>query len=253
MVNNSTEFRELVIEKHDVTRIHKKEYSRSKADIAKEKTSRLMINDEIVIKQTYTPKNIKEMVIGFLISEGFIQKSTELKSLEIHEDQISIQVEKSTFNLKKTQEMRLRLDPQPIQVHSDLMIDVATIFKAQDYLNDNCKLWKLTGGTHAACIVNEMGKIIALNEDIGRHNAFDKAIGHIYLNDMDPSKLFIVSTSRQSASMVLKVIRARIPIIISNAAPLSHGLYLAAKYNVTLVGFARYPSLTIYTHPERIL
>jgi FdhD protein len=91
-----------------------------------------------------------------------------------------------------------------------------------------------------------------LYEDIGRHNAMDKVVGHALIEGVDMSRGALVTTGRLNAEMVVKALRARVPILASRSAVSTHAVELAETYGLTLVGFARGGRLNVYTRPERI-
>ena len=93
---------------------------------------------------------------------------------------------------------------------------------------------------------------MSVKEDIGRHNAIDKVIGEIILNNHKTSNIILTSTGRLTGDCVLKAIRAKIPILASLSAAIESGIRLAFAYGITLIGFVRGARMNIYTHPERI-
>jgi FdhD protein len=119
-------------------------------------------------------------------------------------------------------------------------------------INERAPLWKVTGGTHCAVILDECGNVKSVIEDMGRHNAVDKAVGKALLDNVDLSRCFMVCTGRLPAGMVAKAYRAGISIFASNTAPFSTGICLARRVNMTLAGFVRPPRAMIYSVPERI-
>ncbi len=228
--------------------------------VVSEYTLNIKLNNIPVASLVCLPANFKELTIGYLISEGllkniddielikeihpniFVKTKSEIKDIELYTELRS----SGCVGIKQTWEQNVE------RVNSSLEITIDTIFDAQDVLDQKCNIWKTTGGTHSAAIFSKDCELIAFYEDIGRHNAIDKVIGYMYLNKMDPTNCFLVSTGRQSAGMLLKLIRAKIPIVISNTAPMVQGIELAREYNVTLICFARKPRLSIYSNEKRI-
>ena len=104
-----------------------------------------------------------------------------------------------------------------------------------------------------AAIYKADGSLMALAEDVGRHNAADKAIGKAALDKVALNECFLASSGRISGDITFKAAKVGIPIIASIAAALSSGLDVGEKTNVTLVGFVRGKRLNIYTAPERII
>ena len=228
--------------------------------VVSEYTLNIKLNNIPVASLVCLPKNFKELTVGYLISEGllkdvneielikevhpniFVKTKSEIKDIELYTELRS----SGCVGIKQTWEQNVE------KVESSLMIDVKTIFKAQEILDDKCNIWKTTGGTHSAAIFSKDGALLAFYEDIGRHNAIDKIIGHVYLNEIDPTSCFLVSTGRQSAGMVLKLIRAKIPIVVSNTAPMVQGIELAQEFGITVICFARKPKLSLYSSEKRI-
>ena len=113
-------------------------------------------------------------------------------------------------------------------------------------------LFEATGGTHAAALASPDGGVFLAAEDIGRHNALDKVIGHCLLRNMDMTQMVALLSGRISFEMALKAVRAGIPLLAAVSAPTTMALELAQALNLTLVGFARRDRMSVYTHPERI-
>ncbi|MFM2190086.1 MAG: hypothetical protein RL491_472 [Bacteroidota bacterium] len=109
-----------------------------------------------------------------------------------------------------------------------------------------------SGGTHAAAAFDAVGNMLGVMEDIGRHNAVDKLIGHLLMeNHLSQAKCIIVS-GRLSFEIVNKVLSAGIPVLASVSAPSSMAIEMADKGGITLLGFCREQKMTIYAHPERM-
>ena len=111
-----------------------------------------------------------------------------------------------------------------------------------------------TGGIHAAGIFNLDGEAVVVREDIGRHNAVDKAIGRVFLEGLLPlHKHVLVVSGRSSLEIVQKALAARIAIVAAVSAPSSLAVNFARECGQTLVGFLRPPTFNVYSHIERIV
>jgi FdhD protein len=123
-----------------------------------------------------------------------------------------------------------------------------------DKLRANQSDFARTGGIHAAGIFDLNGKPLIVREDIGRHNAVDKAIGRAFLDGKLPLDRHILLVSgRASFEIMQKALAAGIPIVASVSAPSSLAMEFARESNQTLVGFLRPPSFNIYSHVERVI
>ena len=110
----------------------------------------------------------------------------------------------------------------------------------------------MTGGLHAAAAFTPQGELVALREDIGRHNAVDKVVGEVVLAGDNVRDRGILVSGRLSLEMVYKGARAGASLICSVSAPTSMAVELAESVGCTLVGFLRGRGFNIYTHPDRL-
>lgn len=108
------------------------------------------------------------------------------------------------------------------------------------------------GGVHAAALCDADGRPIIVCEDVGRHNAVDKAVGHCLLRGIPLERTMLLCSGRLSYEMVTKVIRVGIPVLASVSTPTALAVRLAERFGLTVVGYLRGTRMTIYTHPERI-
>jgi FdhD protein len=133
-----------------------------------------------------------------------------------------------------------------------LTVTPEAIHRASADLPCHQTLNRVVGAVHAAAFVSPDGAILAVREDIGRHNALDKLIGTLAAAGVDPASGFVLVTSRCSYEMVHKTASAGIALIASVSAPTSMAVELADKLGVTLVAFAREGRFTIYAGSNRI-
>jgi FdhD protein len=113
--------------------------------------------------------------------------------------------------------------------------------------------YRQAGGVHAVAIFDLSGALIAMGEDIGRHNAIDKAVGYCLMRLIPLGDKILYSTGRASYEMVAKAVRAGIPIMASRSSATTLAIDLAELLNCTLIGYARGDRMNIYTHPERVI
>jgi len=136
------------------------------------------------------------------------------------------------------------------KIQSDLVIDHSTI---TNIMKDTLvsELHTRTGGIHIVGLFGPEGRICVM-EDIGRHNALDKAIGYGLKHDVDFSRTIIASSGRISSEMIRKCLIANIPIIASRGATTTLAIRLGEQSGLTILGFVRGQKMNIYTGIERI-
>lgn len=137
-------------------------------------------------------------------------------------------------------------------VPNTLQVDYADIARLMTAMSERQKIFRATGGAHAAAIFSADGKILHVAEDLGRHNALDKVIGHTMLEQGDTRGCGAILSSRLSMEMVVKAIRAGLEVVCAVSAPTSLAIDLAQRFGITLCGFVRGERATIYAHPERV-
>jgi FdhD protein len=113
--------------------------------------------------------------------------------------------------------------------------------------------YRAAGGIHAAAVFDSLGRAIVVCEDIGRHNAVDKAVGYCLLRGIPLQDRILVSTGRASYDMVAKGIRLGMPILASISSPTSLAVEMAEALNCTLLGYLRGKAVNVYTHSWRII
>ena len=122
----------------------------------------------------------------------------------------------------------------------------------ESLLGEGQRVFRTTGGTHAAALVRADGRLVCVREDVGRHNAVDKVVGRMLLDGEDPSALALVVSGRSSFEIVQKAARARLPVVVAVSAPTSLAVDAARKTSVTLIGFARGAAFNVYSGAERV-
>ena len=219
-----------------------------------------------------TPEQLEEMVIGHLLSEGLLNSIDELDELKITKDgkclvklkpdidaknRISssqrfariIVSSCGTPNYKPLSEVISKLP----KIDFDLKIDSNIISTSVKKLNFIAEKFRKTGGVHVAALFSAKGDVVALAEDVGRHNAVDKVIGSCAIKKIDFSKLFLALSGRLTGDIILKSARVRISIVASLSAAIGSGIETAILTKITLIGFVRGKRMNVYTFPERLI
>jgi FdhD protein len=145
----------------------------------------------------------------------------------------------------------LRVDAPPLP--RTWTIGASTLVAVPDRLRAAQKVFEQTGGLHAAGLFTPEGRLEAMAEDVGRHNAVDKVVGRMLMQDRLPlSEYLLFVSGRTSFEIVQKAFLAGIPLVAAVSAPSSLAIELAQECGITLVGFLRGGSFNIYAHPDRI-
>lgn len=135
----------------------------------------------------------------------------------------------------------------------DLRVPAEVFYALPERLRAAQKLFARTGGAHAAGLFDASGQLLALAEDLGRHNALDKLIGERLLQgQMDFSQTMLLLSGRPSFEMIQKSLRARIPVVAAVGAPSSLAVELARDFGQTLLGFLKPDGFNLYCGPERL-
>jgi len=238
--------------------------------VAEEVPLKIIVNNDYAFVIWCSPMQLRELAVGHLYAENILHSIDEVQSIEADAAKNVCHVQfKPDVNLDERMEHRRRgarivpllkastaayqKDAELAVVKSELTVKAQVIFESVNQLNFKAVGFRQTGGLHVAAVYKADGSLVALAEDVGRHNAADKAIGMAALNKVPLSECFLASSGRLSGDMTFKAAKVGIPIIASIAAALSSGLDAAQKTNVTLVGFVRGRRLNIYTVPERII
>ncbi|MEM5788278.1 MAG: formate dehydrogenase accessory sulfurtransferase FdhD [Syntrophobacteraceae bacterium] len=215
------------------------------------------------------------LVAGFCFTEGIIRSRDDLLSIS-HCDAgsgrsrilVSIDAKggKSTENCgvrtehlvkssrglcgrSKARDVYKGLSP----VETSHSISLSNILTLKEHFEARQSIFHLTGSTHSASIFGFQEKHLAFSEDVGRHNALDKAIGALLLEGKTDEAFLGIVSSRLSFEMVQKAGVLGIEMLAGLSAATSMAVEMADRLNITLIGFLRENSMSIYTHPERIL
>ncbi|KQR98893.1 formate dehydrogenase family accessory protein FdhD [Williamsia sp. Leaf354] len=136
----------------------------------------------------------------------------------------------------------------------DSSIGVEALGALPDRLRSAQATFTATGGTHAAALFDTDGTLLVVREDVGRHNALDKAVGWALREGRIPLRHTVaMMSSRVSFELVQKSVMAGIPIIAAVSAPSSLAAHLGAELDLTVVGFLRGASMNVYSAPQRVI
>jgi len=219
-----------------------------------------------------TPLDLEDFAVGFSTTEGLVGGPDDISAVRIIPRpggvELAITISEDWFDRLATRrrnlvgrtgcglcgaetiEQALR-DPGPVA--RSFSVTPAALQKAVSDLGNHQPLQAQTGATHGAAWCARDGRIIAVREDVGRHNALDKLIGSLVRQGEPASAGFVLVSSRASYEMVYKAAAVGIELIAAVSAPTTLAVDFAERSGVTLVGFARPGRHNVYTFPERIM
>ncbi len=215
-----------------------------------------------------TPTETRALAIGFVLAEGIISGLDDVVLLQDCPDDPNVirmaVVGKeategpsrnlavlSSCGLCGSQSLDELVSGLP-SVGDSLRLSARLLRRVSEEMQGRQIVFTETGGSHAAAIYNAGGEVLAMAEDIGRHNALDKAIGKCLLAGTPIAGLAAALSGRVSLEIVVKAARAGLELISAVSAPTSLAIEAASACGVTLCGFVRSRRATVYTHPRRV-
>jgi FdhD protein len=226
----------------------------------------LYLNGREFVTLVCLPRDLEELAVGFLYTEGLLRRKKDLSGLEVDRARGIISVNATPSEAEQSFLRRYvtsccgrgraafyfvndarNLEP----VTAPLEIDPSTVGALMAELEQGARTFHLTGGVHAAALAAPVG-IVYLYEDVGRHNAVDKVCGRTFLEELDTRDKLLLLSGRVTAEMVVKAARLGVPVLVSRAAPTNLALELAVSLGLTVVGFARGNRMNVYTYPVRV-
>ena len=227
-----------------------------------------------------TPGDDEDLITGFLFNEKIIENISQLVKVKkqgekVGDYNIQNKIEATIDNIKNIDIGKLKrnfltnsscgvcgktsLDTVKVIKNEKLnlsfpKIKKETIMKSSELLMTEQSGFSKTGGIHASSLIDNAGKVIATREDVGRHNALDKVIGHVHKKKLiDNSSQFIACSGRLNFELVQKGLMSGIGVMAGVGAPTSLAIDLAKHFRMTLLGFVKNSSFNIYTNKERII
>ncbi len=224
----------------------------------------IQVNGQEIVRLMASPNQRQALVVGFLAYTGLLQDPAEISALHFaaHNTCVdvwldhAIDVSSAAPLLTSGCGMgtvlgQLYNPPAPLQ--HDFSVQPEALFEMMFTLQANASLYHESRGMHASALFSPTGELLALAEDIGRHNTLDKLLGWALLTGRETDGSVLVTTGRISSEMISKAARLRTPIVGSLTALSSRATELAEIWGITTVGYIRQGQLTVYTHPWRVL
>ena len=241
--------------------------------IAEETAVSLTYNRATYAVMMATPADLEDFAVGFSLAEGVVGSADEIEEIEIVEAASGDGIEARMWVAPERAEamgerrraiagptgcglcgldsLAQALRPPP-RVTSGLRVAPAEIEAAVAALAPGQVLGRATRAVHAAGFWRPEGGLVALREDVGRHNALDKLAGALARAGEDAAAGLVVMTSRISVELVQKAARMGAGVLVAVSAPTGLALRSAEAAGITLVAVAREDGFELFTHPERI-
>ena len=218
-----------------------------------------------------TPRNLEDFAVGFSLSEGIVQSPEEITSLEIVDldDGIELRMWLADGKAARLSERRRHIagptgcglcgiDSIAEAVRPSAVVGVGRSFSPRELMTAMASVPALqainieTRAVHAAAFWTPAAGIVALREDVGRHNALDKLAGALAQAKVTASEGMVLLTSRVSVEMVQKTAAIGASVMVAVSVPTALAVRIAEAAGITLVAVARSDGFEIFTHPDRI-
>lgn len=247
----------------EILKIKGEEITKKEDILIREYPFTIFVNEKEIVTLLCTPKSLKNLTIGFLFSEGFVDDMSNILNIVLNEEKGLIYVDINNTSMLKEELMGKRtitsgcgkgtifynvIDSfKSKRIKNPLDIKLNQIKELIKEFNHKSELFLQTGGVHSVALCDK-NDILFFEEDIGRHNALDKIIGYSILENINLKDKIILTSGRISSEILIKVAKSNISTIISRSAPTSLSVEIANNLKITLIGFARGEKMNIYSN-----
>ena len=229
-------------------------------DLVAEHTMEIYLNDTPAYEVVCSPTDLPELVLGRLLSDGVIQSTDEVELLYLCENGLRAKVylpkwepatdhpgvdQVSTCCTGNRTIADLFRNQTPPRHLRPIAYEQRWIFRLAEAMKEDMPLYAATHGTHS-CLLMHKGESLRRAEDIGRHNALDKVLGWALMQGIPLEECIVYTSGRIPVDMVMKVIRAGVPVLASKAMPTRESVLLAEEFGLSLIGAARKDSMVVF-------
>ena len=234
-------------------------FRKIKKEVVSEHRIAVFVNEQLTAQLVCTPSDFTELVIGRLLTEGILESKEDVREIYICEKASRARV----FLVDSEKKLTPYVEQAPtccsdnhVYMQAKKKTDLRSVprvswkpeqvLAAASEIQNGSRIYQKTHGTHGGFLIHKEN-VVYQCEDIGRHNAIDKAIGYLSIHDIDPAECMIYSTGRASADMVRKVIRSQIPVFLAKAAPTSAAIDMAKSFGLTLISNLKTDSFELFS------
>ncbi|MBU4209686.1 MAG: formate dehydrogenase accessory sulfurtransferase FdhD [Proteobacteria bacterium] len=261
--------------KHSAVYMDKKSTASSHHKLISEKPLKIIIQDRLYSIIMRTPGDELPLAAGFCLSEGIVNKPDDIESLSFSNksdgNEVILSLKKSKrneifqlfekFSLSSKKEFNIGYS-HVIRNHSqkiypvkkdDIKLDFSNALNCLENLSSIQPLRKITRSSHAAALYSSDFELLSVSEDVGRHNALDKTIGKLFLDNTLCKASLLILSSRISCELVQKAAMAGIPVILAISRPTSNAVKLASQLNITIACLAEKSGLYVFCGKSRLV
>jgi len=239
-------------------------------DVVVEVPLTLFLNGREAVTLLTTGDHAEELAVGFFASEGFIQAVEDIKTatLDAKRQSVFVETRRETEGIQELFEKRIitsgcgkgsiyyhvldSIQAGEVRVEAAIRIRCSDVLDMMSRLSKESSLYRDTRGVHGAALADESGEFEVFREDIGRHNAIDKIVGHCLLEGLDTTGRILLTTGRITSEVLIKASKMGVPVLVSRSAPTSLAIEMAERVGMTVAGYVRGGRMRVYSLQERI-
>lgn len=234
--------------------------------VVRERPITLYLNDKEIVTLLCAGHHLDELAAGFLYAEGFLRAPEDILGIDINDEEGTVKLsaredgsiaerlwQKRTISsgCAKGSLFYYSLDALLAKpVESDIRLVAARVIDRLEDLNHLSQTYRLTHGVHNTALADQ-DRIILFRDDIGRHNAVDMIVGHVFMNRIPLEDKMLLTTGRLTSELLIKAAKVNMPVLVSRNAATSLAVELAASLGVVLIGYARAGKFTVYNGQDR--
>ncbi len=235
------------------------EWTATTAQVPMEREVRIYVNLQELVTILCTPSKVNFLVLGFLYAEGIISGLDDVLMMRVCDDEFEVDVRLTKPEFVLPTKRRLTsgcgggasFSSEGKKVESRFVADPVEILGVFKQLQARIEEDRFSTGIHTSALADTK-ELIAVCEDIGRHNTVDKIQGECLMERIPTKDRLLLTTGRVSSEMLLKAARMQVPVVVSRHSPTGTAALLARELGIALVGRARGGRMTVYSHPERL-